>query len=72
MDGYIPKEDLPVSVEECPCHKCSEPEYMDDGITVKNNMEYHTYGKPCEECGTKRTKYKDLFRKGRFVCPQCR
>jgi len=66
--------DLPVSEDECPCYKCADPEYVEhDGHqTIKNNMEYHTYGEPCNECGTERTKYRDLGTKGRYVCPNCR
>jgi len=67
---WIPPSELPVSTEECPCYKCAETEYYDTGMIV-NNMEYHTYGQDCEECGTERTQYRDLGRKGRYVCPEC-
>lgn len=59
-------------VDGCECYKCTEPEYMDKprgDIIMKNNMEYHTYGEPCEHCGRPKTEYKDLGNEGRFVCP---
>jgi len=68
------RPDLPVSQEECPCYKCSGSEYREvNGMKiVKNNMEFHTYGKPCRDCGEPRTDYLDLGRKGRYVCSECR
>lgn len=71
----IPRDELPVSEDECPCYKCSEERVYihEDGFQeVANNMEYHTYGTECRDCGEPRTQYKDLGRKGRFVCPECR
>jgi hypothetical protein len=58
-------------VDGCDCYKCTESEYDEEG-NIKNNMEYHTYGQECEVCGKERTEYKDLGRKGRFVCPDQR
>lgn len=55
----------------CDCYKCAETDYSDDG-SIQNNMEYHTYGMECDVCGKERTEYKDLGRKGRFVCPDQR
>ena len=54
----------------CDCYKCTEPKYEEHNghEYLVNNMEYHTYGEPCDVCGKKRTEYKDLGRKGRFVC----
>lgn len=57
-------------IDGCHCYKCEETRYLDDG-SVKNNMEYHTYGEPCKDCGEPRTEYKDLGRKGRYVCLEC-
>jgi len=71
----LSEEELPVSEEECPCYKCSEEQiyYHENGFQeTVNNMEYHTYGEPCGECGGPRTKYRDLGRKGRYVCSECR
>ena len=75
MSEFLDREDLPVSRDECPCYKCAgEERAVDDRghEYTANNMEYHTYGEPCDECGTERTKYRDLGRKGRYVCPECR
>jgi len=74
MTEYIDRDELPISEEECPCYKCAGPEYgyQNGHKYILNNMEYHTYGEPCEECGTPRTKYRDLGHKGRYVCPECR
>lgn len=55
----------------CDCYKCTETKYDNNG-SVKNNMEYHTYGQECGVCGEERTEYKDLGRKGRYVCPNLR
>lgn len=63
-----------VDPEKCECYKCTEPEYAEgpSGTEyITNNMEHHTYGQECEECGAERTKYRDLGRKGRYVCPNC-
>lgn len=70
----VPRDELPVSEKECPCYKCSEQLLYvhEDGFKeVVNNMEYHTYGEDCRECGESRTVFRDLGRKGRFVCPDC-
>lgn len=56
---------------ECDCYKCTEPVKNDEG-RILNNMEYHTYGEACRECGGPRTEYRDLGRKGRYVCGECR
>lgn len=60
---------------DCPCYKCvgSEYGYDDQGRRhVTNNMEYHTLGEPCGECGREKSEYRDLGRKGRYVCWWCR
>ena len=70
----ISHDELPVSEEECPCYKCSEQMLYvhENGFEeIANNMEYHTYGEECKECGGLRTEYRDLGRKGRFVCSDC-
>jgi hypothetical protein len=61
--------------DDCACYKCAETEYHchDDGTrSVRNNMEHHTFGQPCGECGRERSEYRDLGRKGRYVCWWCR
>lgn len=63
-----------IDPEDCECYKCTEPEYAytDSGHKyLLNNMEYHTFGQPCKECGTPRTEYRDLGTKGRYACPNC-
>jgi len=62
-----------VDPEECDCWKCEAPRYkwIDGHKTVMNNMEWHTYGQECDDCGAERTQYRDLGRKGRYVCPEC-
>ena len=62
-----------VNPNDCDCYKCTEPEYdWRNGMQVlTNNMEHHTFGQPCERCGNPRTEYKDLGRKGRYVCWYC-
>lgn len=60
----------------CDCYKCSGPEYQwrqDPPLReVVNNMEYHTFLESCETCGREKTEYRDLGRKGRYVCWWCR
>ena len=71
MNPYIPR----TPPEACDCYKCDEQQlhYHDDGhITVMNNMEYHTFHEPCGNCGRPKTEYRDLGRKGRYVCWWCR
>lgn len=58
--------------ELCDCYKCEGEQLGPNGRTIMNNMEYHTYRKECPDCGAERTKYRDLGRKGRFVCTNCR
>ena len=61
---------------ECPCncYECAGPEYRydDNGNRyIVNNMKYHTFGEECSECGHEKTEYRDLGRKGYFVCWWC-
>ena len=60
----------------CDCYKCAGQEFEWDQETgrkrVVNNMEHHTYLEPCSKCGRPKTEYKDLGRKGRYVCWWCR
>lgn len=64
---------LPCLPSECGCYKCEGAEYevINGTEMITNNMEYHTYGQECSTCGTPRTEYRDLGRKGRYVCPEC-
>lgn len=60
--------------DDCTCYKCvgQDIRYTEDGRRyVHNNMEYHTFGQPCERCGKPKSEYKDLGRKGRYVCWWC-
>lgn len=59
---------------DCNCYKCVGPEYAwdENGRYIKNNMEHHTLGEPCEDCGRPKSEYRDLGRKGRYVCWWCR
>lgn len=34
-------------------------------------MKYHTFGEPCEKCGEPKSEYRDLGRKGVYVCWYC-
>jgi len=75
MTEFLTTDDLPVSRDDCPCYKCAGEERAEgpDGFEYTvNNMEYHTYGEECDECGAEKTEYLDLGRKGRYVCPNCR
>jgi len=67
--GWIPF----VAPEDCDCYKCTSPktQYIDGHRTVVNNVEHHTFGQPCEDCGNPRTEYKNLGTKGRYVCWYC-
>ncbi|ELY73249.1 hypothetical protein [Natrinema pallidum] len=59
----------------CECYECvgSEYVYTDDGHRyVANNVKYHTLLEPCGECSRPKTEYRDLGRKGYFVCWWCR
>ena len=58
----------------CDCYKCVGTQfgYYDDGHRyVKNNLLKHTLLEPCEECGRPKTEYRDLVRKGYYVCLWC-
>lgn len=59
---------------DCGCYKCvgQDIRYHNGHAYVHNDMEYHTFGQPCRTCGHARSEYKDLGRKGRFVCWWCR
>jgi hypothetical protein len=59
----------------CDCYKCVGPEYAytESGRRyILNNMEHHTLGEPCETCGREKSEYRDLGRKGRYVCWWCK
>jgi len=57
----------------CDCYKCAGPEYRTDahGRHIVNNLLKHTYLEPCMECGRPKTEYRDLGRKGYYVCWWC-
>lgn len=58
----------------CDCYECVGPEYEygDNGYKfVINNFKYHTFLEECEKCGEKKTEYRDLGRKGYYMCWWC-
>lgn len=58
----------------CDCYECvgSEMEYTESGHRyVANNLKYHTFLEPCESCGRPKTEYRDLGRKGYYICWWC-
>lgn len=60
---------------DCDCYKCIGPiyDYTDDGHRyLVNTMERHTLGERCPQCGHLKSHYRDLGRKGRYVCYYCR
>lgn len=60
--------------EPCDCYECvgSEFEYTDDGHRfIVNNLKKHTLLEDCERCGRPKTEYRDLGRKGYYVCWWC-
>lgn len=60
--------------DDCTCYECVGPEYRysDNGNRfIVNNMKHHTFGEDCEYCGEPKTEYKDLGRKGYYVCWYC-
>lgn len=59
---------------ECTCYECvgSELRYTDDGHRyVANDLKVHTLLEDCARCGRPKTEYRDLGRKGYFVCWWC-
>lgn len=63
-----------VHPNDCECYECvgSRFAYTDNGHKfVENNMKHHTFGQPCGDCGRPRTEYRDLGRKGYYVCWWC-
>ena len=65
-------EEIPPT--RCTCYKCvgQVTEECEYGTTVVNNMLYHTFLSPCNECGRPRTEYRDLGTKGLYACWWCR
>lgn len=63
----------PIDPPACTCYECvgSDIDRMNGGVWVKNNMKHHTLGEPCDECGRPRGKYRNLGRKGYYVCYVC-
>lgn len=55
---------------DCECYECVGPRYNDGG-TIVNNMKHHTFGETCDDCGEEKTEYRDLGRKGYYVCWYC-
>lgn len=55
---------------ECDCYECIGPRYNENGEIV-NNLKHHTLGEPCEKCGNPKSEYRDLGRKGYYVCWYC-
>lgn len=58
---------------DCDCYECVGPEYryIDGRKYVWNNMKYHTFGEPCENCEKPKSEYRDLGRKGYYTCWWC-
>jgi len=67
VDGH------PALAGPCECYKCVGARYKltDNGRVITNNLLRHTLLEPCEECGRAKTEYRDLGRKGYFVCWWC-
>lgn len=60
--------------QPCDCLKCVGAEYRYDDSGRKhliNTMEHHTFLEECDDCGRPKTEYRDLGRKGRYVCWWC-
>lgn len=62
-----------VHPNDCGCYECTSPEvrYSNGRKTIKNNVKHHTFGEPCENCGKPKSEYKDLGRKGYYICWYC-
>ena len=63
-----------VHPDDCECYECVGQDicYTDDGFKyVHNNMKHHTFGEPCDTCGKPKSEYRDLGRKGYYVCWYC-
>ena len=58
----------------CTCYECVGPEYAytDRGRYITNNLKEHTLLEACAECKRPKTEYRDLGRKGYYVCWWCR
>ena len=67
-------EESAPSPNSCDCYECVGPEYAytDNGHRyVFNNLLKHTELEPCGRCGRPKTEYRDLGRKGYYVCWWC-
>lgn len=63
-----------IHVGSCDCYECvgQDIEYTENGHPrVMNNLKKHTQLEPCEDCGRPKTEYRDLGRKGYYVCWWC-
>jgi len=61
------------AVKSCGCYECvgSDLRWDGHGQYVHNNFKHHTLGEACENCGRPKGKYRDLGRKGYYVCYVC-
>jgi len=59
--------------DNCDCYKCigEKKAYENGHVYTVNNMEHHTFGEACDNCGKPKSEYKDLGRKGRYTCWWC-
>jgi len=59
--------------DNCDCYECvgSRTRWKNGQRVIINNMKYHTFGEPCENCGEPKSEYRDLGRKGYYVCWWC-
>ena len=66
--SVVPPGDYP-----CDCYECAGPEYAYDdvGRYLKNNLKFHTWLEPCENCGHLKSEYHDLGTKGYYICWWC-
>jgi len=58
----------------CDCYECvgSNMRVSKNGHRyVHNNMKWHTLLEDCADCGRPKTEYRDLGRKGYYVCWWC-
>ncbi len=58
---------------ECACYECAgaEREWVDGRVRTVNDVKHHTFGEPCDDCGKPKSEYRDLGRKGYYVCWWC-
>ena len=62
-----------VHPNDCACYECvgSDIRYRNGHQYVHNNVKHHTFGEPCSDCRKPKSEYRDLGRKGYYVCWYC-